>query len=139
MSLNAKLVVGVLGVLGLIGIGYVASRVGNIAARGVRDGGGAIELTVSEPILPGVPVLVRWNTALGYEATPVAVRARGQAGEVVVGRGEFASGQAMVTIPCEMGGQEIALLLHEAPAGGAGALLAWAAVEVLPAGPDCLR
>lgn len=139
MTMRAKLLWVVIGIIVLIGVGYLANRVGNIAARGVRDGTRVITLTVSQPIVPGVGVSVRWDTALGQEAVPVTMRARSRAGEAVVGQGEFAAGQGLIHIPCAMGGQEISLALYAAPAGQTAQLLASVAAEVLPAGPDCLR
>lgn len=139
MTNVAKIVLVGLGVVGLLGVGYLASRVGNIAARGVRDGGGRVELTVSDPIVPGVAVKASWNTALGQESMPVVLRGRGREGEVAVGKSEFGVGQAMIAIPCEMGSQTIAVSLYAAPNGQAEELLAWTSAQILPAGPDCLR
>lgn len=139
MSSVAKVIWVVIGVVALFGIGYLASRVGNLAARGVRDSGGQIELSVSEPIVPGVAVKASWNTALGQETMPVVVRGRGRGGEVIIGRGEFGTGQATIMLPCEMGSQEIAVLLYAAVPGQPEELLAWTSADVLPAGPDCLK
>lgn len=139
MSSAAKVIWVVVGVAALVVIGYVASRVGNLAARGVRGGEGQIELSVSEPVVPGVAVKVSWNTALGQESVSVVLRGRGRAGEVVIGSGEFGAGQANITIPCDMGSQEISVSLYTAPSGEAEELLASTSVDVLPAGPDCLR
>lgn len=139
MSNAARVTWVVVGGLVLIGLGYLASRVGNLAARGVRDGNQQITVSLSTPVLPGVSVKATWNTALGQEGGPVVLRGRGAAGEVVIGRGEFAAGQAVVTIPCEMGDQEVGVSLYAVSPQGEEGLLAWTSVRVLPAGPDCLR
>lgn len=138
-SMNPKLLWAVIGVAALIGLAYLASRVGNIGARSVRDGGTPVELSLSDPVVPGVGIKVAWTTGLGEGATPVVIRVRSRGEEVVLGQGEFATGQAMIALPCELGGENVGVALYELGEDGTEQLLAQRSVEVLPAGPDCLR
>lgn len=138
-SMNPKVVWAIVGVAVVVLLGYLASRVGNIGARSVRNGAGTVELSVSTPAVPGVPIMVHWNTSLGVPTSPVILKARTGQEEVQVGRGEFGAGQATLTIPCEMGGDEIGLGLYQIGAAGVEELITQTTLQVLPAGPDCLR
>lgn len=123
--------------MALVGMAYLASRVGNIGARGVRSGEEGLGLTLSDPVLPGVVVAAHWNTRLGSEVGPVVLKARSSRAEAAVGQGEFGVGQAMVMFPCGFGGQDVGVGLYSV--GETEELLGQRTVEVLPAGPDCLK
>src|SRR5688572_27834395 len=105
--MNPKVSWAIFGVFVVVVLGYLASRVGNIGARSVRDGEATIDLSLSEPVLPGVAVKASWTTPLGEDRGSVILKARAGRDEVIVGQGEFAAGQATVVIPCELGGEEI--------------------------------
>lgn len=137
--MNPKIVWGIVGVVALLGLALLASRVGNIGARSARSGDTVPELTLSDPTLPGVAVAVHWTTALGEEVGPVTIKARSSGDEVVIGQGEFGVGQAMVTIPCTFGGENLGIGLYVTGEDGEDQLLTQQSVKVLPAGPDCLR
>ena len=137
--MNPKVTWVVVGLVAVAVLGYLASRVGNIGARSVRDGSAPLTISFSEPIVPGVEVKVTWPTALGEESGPVVVKARADRGEVVVGKGEFGVGQVMIMIPCQVGGEEVGIALYEVTEDGSEQLITQRLTNVLPAGPDCLR
>lgn len=136
--MNVKIFWGAFGVVVIVFLGYLASRVGNIGARSLRDGQAPMVLTISEPVIPGVEVSVRWNTSLGGETGPVVLKAKSEAGEVEVGTGELGSGRATIVIPCEMSGENVGVGLYTTNIVSE-QLLTQRLVSVLPAGPDCLR
>lgn len=136
--MNPKVTWAIIGIAALFGLGYLASRVGNIGARSARNGVVAPLLTLSDPLVPGVAVTVRWTTSLGQETEPVILKARSNQVEEIVGQGEFGAGQAMITIPCEFGGQTIGVGLYEVVDTNE-QLITQQTVRVLTAGPDCLR
>jgi len=123
------------GIIVAIGLGYLASRVGGIAVRGVRDGT-PVTLMVSEPIVPGVVTQVTWNAPEGDGA--VAVHVRTASGDAVIGTSQLAAGQANVQFPCEASG-ETSVSLQFLLETGQQQVLAHRTVSVLPPGPDCLR
>lgn len=137
--MNTKVVWTSLAVSVVILLGYLASRVGNIGARSLRSGEAPIVLGVSEPIVPGVDVSVRWNTSLGSETGSVVLKAKNKESEIQVGEGELGAGRAMIVIPCTMAGGQVGLGLYEGSQIGPDQLLTQRLVQVLPAGPDCLR
>lgn len=136
--MNPKILWASIGIVALIGLGYLASRVGNIGARGVRDGVAAPVMTLSSPLVPGVGVSAHWTASLSAGTLPVVLKARSSQSEVQVGRGEFGAGQAMITIPCSFGGENVGVGLYGVGDDGE-ELLTQQTVAVLPAGPDCLR
>jgi len=136
--MNPKVTWTVVGLVAAVALGYLASRVGNIGARGVRDGHVPLELAFSQPVVPGVDVKVTWPTALGATRGPVIVKARSQSEEVAVGKGEFGAGQATIVMPCELGGQQVGVALYEVE-DEVESLLAQKLANVLPAGPDCVQ
>ena len=129
----------VVGIVGVVGLGYLASRVGNIGARGVRDGATSVSLEFSTPISPGrEKKKVTWNTPVGIREGAVAIDARTPKGQIQIGEGEFGAGFAAVRIPCSLGGQSITIVLSRRNEDGSQEVLASRAAEVLPQGPDCL-
>lgn len=137
-SMNHKVIWAGLGIIALVALGYLASRVGNIGARSARSGTTVPMVTLSGPIVPGVVVTVHWTTGLGQETGPVVLKARSEQAEVVIGQGEFGAGQAVATFACIFGGETVGVGLYEVRAVGE-RLLTQTTVEVLPAGPDCLK
>lgn len=136
--MNSKVTWAIIGVAALLGLGYLASRVGNIGARSARNGTIVPALTLSDPLVPGVAVAVHWTTSLGQETEPVVLKARSNQVEEIVGQGEFGAGQAMITIPCEFGGETIGVGLYKV-VDASEQLITQQTVRVLPPGPDCLR
>lgn len=137
--MNSRVVWGICGIGVVVLLGYLASRVGNIGARSVRSGEAPLVLAISEPVLPGVDVSVRWNTSLGSETQGVVLKAKHETGEVQVGKGELGVGRAMIVIPCTMAGGEVGIGLYAASEIEPDQLLTQRLTQVLPAGPDCLQ
>lgn len=135
--MNPKVTWTVLAVFAAVGLGYLASRVGNIGARSVRDGT-SVELTVPSRIVVGAKEAAHWTTPLDESTAPVVLKARTSLEEVEVGRGEFGAGMAFITVPCKMGGREIGITLDRVNEDNVEEQLASTTAQALPQGPDCL-
>lgn len=135
--MNPKITWAGLGIVAVVALGYLASRVGNIGARGVRDGE-SVELTVPDQLVAGERAMAHWTTPLNHPAGPVVLKARTSRQEVAVGQGEFGAGQTPILVLCELGGSEISVVLDKVNENGTPERLAQAPARVLPQGPDCL-
>lgn len=123
----------ILGVAALIVVMILASRVGGIGIRGINRPGEMLDVLVSEPLLRGVPIVVRWEPGEQAQGM-VLVEVRTAEGEQLIGQGSFAEGRASVVVPCDLAADRVALTLL---ADDTGAVLAQRTVDLLPAGEEC--
>ena len=124
-------------------VGVVAVQIGGVSIRSASRTHTLGTLTVANAtLLPGVPVTVRIGEEVGIQ-TPTAILLRLPAASVTV-RGispqEMAARVFTVVLPCEAAGEgetDARLVLVNTDSQ---AILAQTdQVELLPAGPDCVR
>lgn len=125
------------GAIGLLLVGLLVSSIGNVGVRRVGPSGARIEISVSEPVLVGVPVVLRWTAPPNALSRAVEFVARGPLESAVIGQAEADALQAQVTIPCMFADDaQIGLVMRDAATGR---VLASLTVSTLPAGPDCVQ
>ncbi len=118
----------------LIGIGLILDRIGGFGIR-TDDIYSPITLTFSEPMLVGVPVTVRWDTAL-QSNIGVSMRLITKNDTVHLGEGEMLDGSMAVELPCMLPPAPLRLELTDTTTS---AMLAVSSVTTISAGPDCIR
>ncbi len=122
-----------LGAVLLVGIGFIVDRVGGFEIR-TDDVSSSISLSLSQPVVRGVPVTIRWE-GQQKENLAVAMRLVAATETVSLGSGKLFTGSMRVTVPCTLPSDIARLELSDA---NSHALLASSSVRILPAGPDCL-
>lgn len=137
MRVLAWVVIGVVGVVILLVIAILAGQVGGIAIRKQGAQLDPLQLLVSEPVVRGVPVVVRWNAA-GVAELPnetVTFFWRDQAEEYRLGEAQLDTGMITVQFPCvaqDLGGSLVVRSAATAKVMGS------RGVELALAGPECI-
>lgn len=121
-------------VLILISIGLLIDRVGGIGIR-TDDVASPVSLSFSQPLLPGVPLTIRWQGDM-QDNLAVTMQLVAQDQTYAIGNGKLLSGSARVSIPCTVVPGEARLELLDTSTQG---ILAVSPVEVASPGPDCIR
>ena len=118
----------------LIGIGLVIDRIGGYGIR-TDDVSSSVVLSVSQPVLPGVPLTVRWQ---GNQERDIDVTLRLISGEevLVLGTGGLLVEAMPVVFPCALPPAPFRLELIDTTNR---AILGVMPVSILPPGPDCVR
>lgn len=131
VTLTALIIVGL---IGLLLVAVLASRVGGIAIRNNVTRTDEVALAVSQPVVRGVPVAVRWAVP---DENDVLVHAllRDQSGEQLLGEARLLDGVVRVTIPCTFAGAAATVVLRD---GVTDQVRAVQALSLLPPGPECV-
>ncbi len=122
-------------IAGAIVLMALAIGAGNIEIRRVRSGNDIV-VVLSEPVVPGVGTVVRWEALAGLPNQPVEFRIRDTVAEQSFGQARLRDGKATVFFPCTIASGSANLLMVSVSTG---ALLHQTPVDLLPPGPDCLR
>lgn len=122
------------GAIALVGVGFIVDRVGGFEIR-TDDVSSPISLVVSQPIVRGVPLVVRWE-GQQRENIAVSMRVVTSGGTIVLGGGKLLTGSMRITIPCTLPSDIARLELTDDTSH---ALLASSSLQLLPAGPDCIQ
>lgn len=120
----------------VIVLAWGATQIGGIGIRRVKPLGENVTLVVSNPAVPGVDVVVRWNVPVEELDREVVFLMRTGGTTMPVGMGKLRDGSAQVRLACDYGGQTVGLTMADAASGR---LFALTEVALLPDGPDCLR
>ena len=129
-------IVGVVSIIILLLIGIVAGRVGGIAIR--REGAEAdpLSLTLSEPVVRGVPVSVHWEiNEEGRVAMPIVFFWRDSKTEYQLGEGFLSETETRLTFPCDVPEATGTLVVR---AAGTNQVFGSRVVELGAAGPECI-
>lgn len=124
------------GVIALLVIGILAGRVGGVAIRSQGALVTPLTITVSEPVLRGVPTVVRWDQAAAIEADVLTLVYRDASAEHAVGQAHVREGRGTITLPCQDDGGSGSIVLKRADTGQ---VVAWQEVVVAAPGPECVR
>lgn len=119
----------------VIGTGLLIDRVGNIGVR-TDNSGPTITLQAPGSLVPGVPFTARWSGNTNIGDRPIALQLVTQGGRTTIGQGTLFAASVVVTTPCTVDSNASRIELVDTTNN---ALLASHAVELLPAGPDCVR
>ena len=122
------------GFIVLLLIGVLAGRVGGVAIRNNVARSDTMAIAVSQPMLLGVPVTVRWSGGEAPTEEAVTIVFRDTDREYEVGGGQAGGTVATVTLPCQTAGDSGSLLIKDA----SGSVLAREVISILPAGRDCV-
>ena len=120
----------------LLLLAWGVEQVGSVGVRRVKPPTARVDLEVGGPWLPGVLASVHWNVPAGKAGGQVLFELRPAQATVIVGAGVWSSGAASIFVPCTIAAEEIGLAMVDATTEE---ILATTQVEVLPAGPDCVR
>ncbi len=115
-------------------LAWGAARIGGIGIRRVKPVGETVTLVVSNPVMPGVGVVVRWNVPTQELDHDVVFLMRTEAGTLSVGEGKLRDGSASVRFACDYGGQTVGLSMGDTASGQ---LFASTELQLLSDGPDC--
>lgn len=106
---------GLIGLIVLLLLGILAGRVGGVAIRRVGAEADALSLNLSEPLIRGVPVVVRWQV---NEAEAPQARInffwRDSRTEYLLGETELSGGEAALRFPCDTSGATGTLVVRAA-------------------------
>lgn len=119
----------------IIGTGLLIDRVGNIGVR-TDNSGPTIILQVPSSLVPGVPFTARWSGNTNIGNRPIELQLVTTSGRTAIGQGTLFAASAVVMTPCAPESKASRIELVDTTNN---ALLASSSVELLPAGPDCVR
>lgn len=117
----------------IVGIGFIVDRTGGFAIR-TDDITSAVTLSLSQPIVRGVPVRIRWE-GQQKENIPVLMQLVSPTETVILGSGKLLTGSLRITVPCPLIADTGRMELLDASSQ---AILASSSVQILPPGPDCI-
>ena len=129
----------IVGIVAVVGLAYLASQVGGIAVRGVRNGVQPFVLVISNPVIRGVNTNVRWGAVREESNSIVTVQVRAAKQEITIGSGQLIEEQMTVEFPCDLEQDNVGVSLTSVDELGQKSVIGWTTVTVLPPGPDCLR
>ncbi|MDP3997941.1 MAG: hypothetical protein U1C49_00255 [Candidatus Andersenbacteria bacterium] len=127
-------ILGIVALLVLVILGIGASRVGGVAIRSNLAGQQFLALEVSEPVVRGVPVAVRWTPPGDGSREEIVLMLRSAKEDVIVGTGNIGDGEARMTMPCDETGGSLVLRQKQS-----GAVLANQRITLLPPGQECIK
>lgn len=114
-------------------LGALVSMFGNVTIRALSET--SPQLTLTQPILPGVPFTVQWSgLEVADTGTPAAFYIRSASKEIWLSQALLSDGVVTSEVPCEIEAGAHQLLMKDT---GSGEVLATATVEVLESGQDC--
>lgn len=135
MTRNLRILAAAFSIFALVGVGVLVDRFGYVEIR-TNNSDRAITLSVLNPILLGVPVLVRWQGHEEMQDRAIELRMVHAQETVSFGITPLVAGLARIHVSCTSSLTPARIELVEQATG---AILASAAVELLPPGPDCVR
>lgn len=127
-------IIGLVGVIVLLIVGILAGHVGGIAIRKQGAEQDPLQFQLSEPVVRGVPVLVRW-TSQEAEAVPVSFTWRDRSQEYPLGEATLADKEAKLVFPCLGIDPSGSLIVRS---GADGKVIGSRIVELGPPGPECI-
>lgn len=128
-------ILGVIVVVLLLSIGILAGQVGGIAIRKQGAEADALLLQVSEPVLRGVPVMVRWTSQEGSTAEVITFTWRDRSTDYDLGEAQLKAHETALKFPCvglDTSGSLVVRVKSD------GKVLGTRTVELGAAGPECI-
>lgn len=120
-------------VIAIVGLGIITSLFGNVGIRRIQGGNG-VTLSISQPVIPGVPVMTRWEVAEDTPSQQVSLVLRTESGNESLGVVDIGEKSALIVIPCADSYDTASLNMVGSITG---VLLDSLPLEIIPAGPDC--
>lgn len=127
-------IIGLIGLILLLVVGIVAGQVGGIAISKQGAEPDLLLLQLSEPVVRGVPVAVRW-TSVETSAVPITFSWRDRSQEYPLGEAALSDQEAKFIFPCDGVGSTGSLVMRS---GADGKVLSSQEVELAAPGPECL-
>jgi hypothetical protein len=127
-----------LGIAAIVGgvalVAALSQFTSSISIRSVPPPRASTTLSVTEPVVQGVPLMVRWQVPAtpGIQTIEIVVRTTTQ--EMIVGTAPLAASVGTVTIPC-LEDESVQLLVRDASTRE---LLGQQSITLLAPGPDCI-
>ena len=118
----------------LLAIGVLAGHVGGVSIRNTASQPRGVSLSLSQPVVRGVPVLVRWEASNSNKTGNVNLFFRDSQEEIIVGQGSLDGQQSRIVLPCDTDGNSGAVVMRLADSKE---VIATTSVELLPSGPEC--
>jgi hypothetical protein len=126
-----------LGLILLLIAGIVAGRVGGIAIRRQGVPQAVLGLRLSEPVVRGVPVMVRWEAPdWPADAGGLTFDWRDGREEYRLGEAPVQAGAASLAFPCAAADAEGSLVVRTKAAGH---VITSQIITLAPAGPECVQ
>lgn len=135
MTRNLRIATAAFSIFALVGVGVLVDRFGYVEIR-TNNSERAITLSIPNPILLGVPVVVRWQGHEEMQDRAVELRIVHAQETVSFGATSLVSGLARIHVSCT---SLLAPARIELVEQTTEAILASAAIDLLPPGPDCVR
>lgn len=130
-------IVVVVGIVLLLVIAILAGQVGGIAIRKQGAQPDPLQLIVSEPVLRGVPVVVRWNVEAADDTTSEAAAFfwRDATAEYRLGETQLSDRTITIEFPCVAETGSGTLVVRSTVSEK---VVGTRPVELAPAGPECI-
>lgn len=122
-------------IVGLLAVLVLSAQVGGVMMRNNVVRGEYLELGVLEPVVPGVPVTVRWEKIDSMPAAEVKLWWRTTKQEEQIGTGNLENNSAQAVWPCDNQAQQGTLEIADAESGQ---VFGYQEITVQAAGPECL-
>jgi len=136
MKTTSWVIIGLGALIIILLAAIVAGQVGGIAIRKQGATASSMAITVSEPIVRGVPVVMHWDPAAGTASGPLLFDWRDEFAEYHLGEAQFADGHVAVSFPCEAAGKTGGLVIRAAETGK---VIGNQLLRLAPAGPECVK
>lgn len=117
----------------IVALGVLVSMFGNVGVR--RNILGEETLSVTSPLVPGVPFAVGWEAKDGVADKSVLLKLRTTAGEAELEAARYADKSLTTKLSCSVPTGEGSLILVELLTNK---VIAQEAVSILPPGQDCV-
>lgn len=113
-------------------VGLLVNDAGYVSVRRVQPKR-STELVIVEPLVPGVPTVIRWDAGNDTFAD-VALEVRTRSTTDFLGTVSFHEQRLASKVSCSIGDQEASIVMTSTQTQE---LIAWLPVRILPAGRDC--
>ncbi len=136
-DMNKRVGIGLLAAacVGLIGVGALIDAIGGVTVR-TNIASDAVALTVFDPLLPGTQVRPTWTVVAGSVNRDVEIVLVTTSKDYPLVRTKLLFGNTRATLPCDLiaGNARLELIGQQDRE-----VISSVAVDILPAGPDCVR